>query len=80
MRGGGGEKEAAVPLGVSLCPGRDWGIMPTMPSARPITQATTAARRPLDGWLAGPKSGAPLVFQLGTRGTALPFAQHSGGG
>lgn len=66
MGRGGYEKEAAVPLGVSLCP--ETGIIdavtesPTGPSG----QVGTPDRWSLDVWLAGPPGGSPVVENFPT--------------
>jgi len=73
MGGGGYEKEAAVPLGVSLCP--ETGIIDAvteLPSS-PSRQIRTTDGRSLDAWLAGPPYGIPVLYHSGTprNGTIL---------
>jgi pimeloyl-ACP methyl ester carboxylesterase len=76
MRRGGYEKEAAVPLGVSLCPETGIiGAMPDLPTS-PSRQVATPDGRSLDVWLAGPPDGTPVVYHSGTPGNGLPFAGY----
>ena len=79
------EKEAAVPLGVSI-PGDvraatrsarqrspPIGIIGAMP---PTLTVDTPDGRSLDVWLAGPPDGTPFLLHSGTPGNGLPFALH----
>ncbi len=76
MGGGGYEKEAAVPLGVSLCPANAiMGAMTAIPTS-PTRLITTPDGRSLDVWLAGPPDGIPVVYHSGTPGNGLPYADY----
>jgi pimeloyl-ACP methyl ester carboxylesterase len=82
------EKEAAVPLGVSIPgaigrrpqtfraasqPAPTRGIIGAMPPTRIVT---TPDGRSLDVWLDGPADGEPFLFHHGTPGTGLSYGWH----